>query len=89
MSGENTKVGIYTAPVCPYCVRAKRLLAERGIEFHEIDVSADAGQRARMVETSGRRTVPQVFIGGRPVGGYDELAALDRSGQLTALLNED
>ena len=66
-------------------MRAKLLLRERGVAFEEIDVGADADQRAVMVEGSGKRTVPQVFIDGKPIGGYEELAALDRQGGLAGL----
>ena len=83
------KVIVYSGPSCPYCFRAKRLLGERGIAFEEIDVAADPKQRAAMMEASGRRTVPQVFIDGKPIGGYDELAALDRDGTLDRLLESD
>jgi len=76
---------MYTAPICPYCVRAKRLLDERGILFDEVDVAADPQIRAEVMQRSGRRTVPQIFIDGEPIGGYEELAALDRQGDLTHL----
>ncbi len=75
-------VTIYTTRVCPYCTMAKRLLATRGIAYEEVDVTGDEAKRAWLVQTTGRRTVPQVFIEGKAVGGYDELAALDRAGQL-------
>ncbi len=78
------EVVIYTTRVCPYCVAAKRLLGQRGIAYKEVDVSTDDAKRAWLVETTGRRTVPQIFIAGESVGGYDDLAALDRSGELTA-----
>jgi len=79
-------ITIYSTPVCPYCVRAKKLLEEKGQPYTEIDVS-DADARAKLIELSGgRRTVPQIFIGNRHVGGYDDLAALDRSGELDELL---
>jgi glutaredoxin 3 len=81
------QVRVYTTRVCPYCTMAKRLLAERGIEYEEIDVTADGAKRAWLVEATGRRTVPQVFIRGEAIGGYDDLAALDRSGELGRLLN--
>lgn len=79
---------IYTTPVCPYCVRAKSLLKQKGVsDYQEIDVSADAAIRDAMVERAGgRRTVPQIFIGNTHVGGYDDLAALDKAGKLDALL---
>ena len=80
------KVVVYTTEYCPYCVRAKALLERKGVSFDEIDVGNDDAQREQMIETSGRRTVPQIFIDGNPVGGYDELAALDRQGELDKLL---
>jgi glutaredoxin 3 len=79
-------VDIYTTKVCSYCVAAKALLSKRGVPYREIDVTGDDAKRAWLVETTGRRTVPQIFIGGEPIGGYDELAALDRSGALRAKL---
>jgi glutaredoxin 3 len=79
-------VQIYTTRVCAYCVAAKRLLASRGIPYQETDVSGDDAKRAWLVETTGRRTVPQIFIAGESIGGYDELAALDKSGKLSAKL---
>jgi glutaredoxin 3 len=80
------EVKIYTTRVCSYCVAAKRLLAARGVAYEEIDVTGDDAQRAWLVQTTGRRTVPQIFIGGEAVGGYDDLALLDRSGRLKAML---
>lgn len=81
------RVEIYTTPWCPYCVAAKRLLTRKGISFHEMDVSGDVAARQRMsMRANGRHTVPQIFIGGRHVGGSDELHALDRSGKLEPLL---
>ena len=71
--------------MCPYCVRAKRLLTERGIPFEETDVGADAVLRADVVRRTGRRTVPQIFIDGRAIGGFDELVKLDAAGELNAL----
>ncbi len=79
-------VKIYTTRICPYCFAAKRLLAARGISYEEIDVSGDERARAWLVEATGRRTVPQIFFGDEPIGGYDELAALDRAGQLATKL---
>ena len=80
------KVTIYSTPVCPYCVRAKNLLAEKGIDYEEIGVS-DAAEREKMIEKAGgKRTVPQIFIGDTHVGGYDDLAALERRGELDELL---
>lgn len=78
---------IYTTPYCGYCRAAKTLLGNKGLVFEEIDVAVDAGKRAEMIQRArGRRTVPQIFVHGRHVGGYDELAALEREGKLDALL---
>jgi GrxC family glutaredoxin len=76
---------MYTTPSCPFCVRAKRLLEARGIPFAEIDVAADDTLRAQVMERTGRRTVPQIFIDGRSIGGFEELAALDAAGELKDL----
>lgn len=79
-----SSIEMYTTSTCPSCIRAKRLLESKGVEVEEIDVSAD---RSAMVERAeGRRTVPQIFIDGRGVGGFDELLALDRAGALDPLL---
>lgn len=81
------QVEIYTTPFCPYCWRAKRLLQARGVTFEEIDLWQEPGRRGEMVERAeGRTTVPQVFIGGRGIGGADDLAALERDGRLDELL---
>ena len=80
-------IEIYTTPMCGYCHAAKRLLSQKGAAFTEIDVSRDADLRAAMVQrASGRRTVPQIFVGETHVGGCDDLYALDRDGRLDALL---
>ena len=79
-------VTIYTTVSCPYCVQAKRLLAHKGVPYTEIDVTMDPELRHAMVEKSGRRTVPQIFIDGRSIGGFDELHDLDQCGELDALL---
>jgi glutaredoxin 3 len=76
---------MYTTAVCPFCVRAKRLLGERGIPYEEIDIGADDVLRAEVVRRTGRRTVPQIFIDGRSIGGFEELAALDAAGELAPL----
>ncbi|HMO06792.1 MAG TPA: glutaredoxin 3 [Paracoccaceae bacterium] len=82
-----TDIEIYTTPLCGYCHAAKRLLSAKGAAFAEIDVSRDPALRAAMVGRSGgRRTVPQIFIGGRHVGGCDDLYALERDGRLGPLL---
>jgi glutaredoxin 3 len=81
------EVTIYTTMMCPYCVRAKALLSKKGVAFKEIDVSMDPDLRAEMTQLSGGGyTVPQIFINGKHVGGSDELAALERAGQLDPLL---
>lgn len=79
------RVEVYTTPSCPYCVQAKRLLKARDIPYEEIDVAEDDALRAQVIERSGRRTVPQIFIDGRAIGGFEELAGLDASGELAAL----
>ncbi len=80
-------VEIYTSPTCGFCHAAKRLLAQKGVSFTEIDVSRDPGQRQKMMARArGRHTVPQIFIGSAHVGGCDDLYALDRSGKLDPLL---
>jgi glutaredoxin 3 len=80
------KVVVYTTQFCPYCVRAKSLLQRKGVSFEEVDVSNDDALREQMIEVSGRRTVPQIFINGEPIGGFDELYALEQDGQLDRLL---
>lgn len=83
------KVEVYTTSYCPYCVRAKSLLKRKGVAFEEIDVSHDSVLREKMIEMSGgRRTVPEVFINGKIIGGYDELHALESEGKLDSLLSE-
>ncbi len=82
------KVQVYTTTYCPYCVRAKSLLKSKGVAFEEIDVTDNLELREKMVEMAGgRRTVPEIFINGEIIGGYDELRALDRAGKLDALLS--
>lgn len=75
-------VKVYTTSWCPYCVQAKRLLTERKIPFEEIDCENDDALRAWLVQTTGQRTVPQVFIGDESVGGYSDISALDKKGLL-------
>jgi len=80
-------VELYTSPTCGYCHAAKRLLTAKGVSYSETDVSADPTKRAQMMQrANGGRTVPQIFIGDRHVGGYDDLAALEHAGKLDALL---
>jgi glutaredoxin 3 len=80
-------VRVYTTGFCLYCRLAKQLLRERGIPFEEIDVGGDAAARRWLAEATGRRTVPQIFIGEQAIGGYDELRALDGSGELATLVD--
>lgn len=81
------RVIVYSQPFCGYCSAAKRLLTAKGTGFTEIDVMAEAGRRDEMIARSGgRRTVPQIFIDGRHIGGYDDLSALDKTGELDRLL---
>ena len=80
------QVEIYTSPFCGYCFRAKRLLDSKGVAYREVDVFSDAKAKAEMIERSGGRTVPQIFIDGKPVGGSDELAAMEARGELDAAL---
>jgi glutaredoxin 3 len=83
------KVLMYCTEICPYCVRAESLLRARGVkEIEKIRVDLQPELRAEMTEKTGRRTVPQIYIGPRHVGGYDDLAALDRSGELVRLLGD-
>lgn len=79
-------VVVYSTTYCGYCVRAKMLLQRRGIPFEEIDVTGDSERRAWLRAKTGLRTVPQIFIHGEPIGGSDELHALDRSGELKRLI---
>jgi glutaredoxin 3 len=82
-------VRMYTTQVCPFCIRAKALLRQRGVaQIDEVRVDLDPEQRVRMVELTGRRTVPQIFIGDTHVGGCDELMALDQRGGLMPLLSQ-
>jgi glutaredoxin 3 len=77
---------MYTTDWCHYCERARKLLARKNVAFEEIDINATPGKRAEMQERSGRRTVPQIFIGDQHVGGSDDLQALEDAGKLDALL---
>jgi glutaredoxin 3 len=82
------EVEIYTTSYCAYCIRAKRLLQKKNVNFREIDVSNDPEKRQWLVQTTGQMTVPQIFINGRSVGGSDDLHALDREGRLDGMLAE-
>lgn len=81
-----TTVTMYATGRCPYCTRARQLLAAKGVTVDEIDIEARPDQRAVMMERSGRRSVPQIFIGDRHIGGCDDLHALDAAGGLDPLL---
>ncbi len=79
-------VTLYSSSTCGYCSLAKRVLAGHGVVPDEINIDFDAAKRAEMMLRSGRRTVPQIFFGDRHIGGFDELAALERAGKLEELL---
>lgn len=80
-------VTVYTTNACPYCRQAEAFLARKGIAFENIDVSEDPQMRLKLVELSeGRKTVPQIFVGGAPIGGYTDMVALDREGKLEPML---
>lgn len=79
---------MYSKGWCPYCQRARALLQRKGARFEEIDIEAHPERRAEMIERSGRRTVPQIFIDAHHVGGSDELHALEAAGRLDALLSD-
>jgi glutaredoxin 3 len=83
----SAKVTMYSTAVCPYCISAERLLESKGVSgIEKIRVDLDPAQRVAMMEKTGRRTVPQIYIGDTHVGGFDDLAALDAAGKLTPLL---
>ena len=80
------EITIYSTLICPYCNAAKQLLNSKGLKFNEIRVDLDRQQRLEMMEKSGRTSVPQIFINGQHIGGFDDLNAFNRSGQLAQLL---
>lgn len=82
------KIVIYTTAVCPYCNSAKQLLAQKRLDYTEVRIDTDPAKRDKMIELTGRRTVPQIFINGKPIGGFDDLSALNASGKLDDLLKE-
>ncbi|HYM48460.1 MAG TPA: glutaredoxin 3 [Burkholderiaceae bacterium] len=83
----SARVVMYSTAVCPYCQRAEALLKARGVsDIEKVRVDVDSEKRDEMVTRTGRRTVPQIFIGDKHVGGFDDLSALDRDGKLAALL---
>ena len=82
------KILMYSTGVCPFCLMAERLLKSKGVsEIEKIRVDLEPRRREEMMQRTGRRTVPQIYIGERHVGGYDDLAALDRAGELAPLLS--
>jgi glutaredoxin 3 len=80
------RIEMYTTAICPYCLAAKSFLARKGLKVEEIRVDTDPARRTEMVEKTRRMTVPQIFVNGHYVGGYDDLVALDRKGGLDPLL---
>ena len=83
---DTGKIEMYTQALCGYCAAAKRLLDSKGVDYSVIDVTMNAGLRREMKERSGRKTVPQIFVGDQHIGGYDDIAALDSVGELDRLL---
>jgi glutaredoxin 3 len=79
-------ITVYTKPTCPYCLAAKALLRNKGAAFSEINIEGDRAKALEMIERSGRRTVPQIYVGDTHVGGYDDLRALESEGGLYPLL---
>lgn len=75
-------IEIYSTPQCPYCIRAKALLDRKGLAYSEIDIASDPQFQQDMLSRTGRRTVPQIFVDGTAIGGFDQLAMLEASGQL-------
>ncbi len=85
----SSKVLMYSTGTCPYCQRAEMLLQSRGVtDIEKIRIDLEPARRNEMIEKTGRRTVPQIFIGERHVGGFDDLSALDRAGELVPLLQD-
>ena len=82
----SAEVIMYSTRFCPYCMRARRLLKAKGVEYREISVGSDRDLWVEMEQRSGRNTVPQIFINNNPVGGYDDIARLDQLGELDKLL---
>ncbi len=83
------KIEIYTKRQCPFCVRAKALLDRKGVAYQEIDAEGDDAIGAWLAEATGQRTVPQVFVDGRSLGGFSDIDALDRAGKLDPILRGD
>jgi len=81
-------VTVYSTRICPYCMMAKRLLTQKGVPFEEIMIDGNEQLRLDLMTRTGRRTVPQIYVGDHHVGGFDDLAALDRAGKLDPLLRD-
>lgn len=81
-------VTVYSKKVCPYCDRAKQLLQTKNVDYQEVMVDEDEQEMAKMKELSGRRTVPQIFVGDEPIGGFDELYALVKEGKFESMLEQ-
>lgn len=86
MTETSARIRMYATETCPYCMAARMLFKRKGLDFEEISVSSDADQRAEMERLSGRRSVPQIFIDGTHVGGFDDIDGLDNSGRLDEML---
>jgi len=84
--GSRLNVVVYTQAFCGYCAAARKLLKQKGVAFEEIDVTLSAARRREMTDRSGRRTVPQIFIGAEHIGGYDDIAKLEQDGRLDDML---
>lgn len=82
------KVIIFTTATCSYCVRAKMLLDQKKVSYQEIRIDLDEKKRDEMIEKSGRKTVPQIFINDKPIGGFDDMWALEQKGELDSLLSD-
>lgn len=89
MTTSRAKIVMYSTPFCGYCAAAKRLLESKAAAFIDIDLFNNPDEREKMIEASGRTTVPQIFINQRHIGGYDDLEALDNAGELDALLADE
>jgi len=86
LNAPTAPITLYTSAVCAYCMAAKQFLRSRGLEWTEVRIDQDPDARARMVETTGRTSVPQIFVGDTHIGGYDDLMALHRAGKFESLL---
>jgi glutaredoxin 3 len=84
-----SSVTIYSTPTCPYCLAAKALLRGKGVTYNDISIEGDREAAVALAEKTGRRTVPQIFVGATHVGGFDDLSALDQDGRLDALLRRE